>query len=170
MEARNYLLGLFKDQKYVDRNEFCSNTSLPGPLSFELFSEIASLHQGKGWTLKLEPDLDFESQYPDLVSQHADKLSKLCVDSLKALQVSPVVAPTKKEQPLKIVSNTAVDLVTLPVKGATAHDQMKNLVETILTTQGALNKTSIFLLFNHHKGIYQANKARKPNSIKRRKS
>ena len=60
----------------MNRSDVNELARLPSNLSKNLFEEIAFYEEGKGWRLKLDPDLEFTRKHVELMNKQAQKIDR----------------------------------------------------------------------------------------------
>ncbi|KYR02148.1 RNA polymerase III subunit [Tieghemostelium lacteum] len=69
--VRDYMLLLFFEKECVTRKEVIDKTRVSSELLRELFVQISDVNAGaRAWFLKKQPDEEFMSRYPSVVSKH----------------------------------------------------------------------------------------------------
>lgn len=70
--ARDYLLWLFTQDRFVNRLKYTSEVRLPDHDVLQLLNQLATFRkEDKIWELKLPTDVEFIERYPDIVQRQA---------------------------------------------------------------------------------------------------
>ncbi|XP_078486655.1 DNA-directed RNA polymerase III subunit RPC5 [Ciona intestinalis] len=70
-KARDYILSKFNLSEFLNRKEIVQVLKMSGEEIKVMFDQIAVMKAGKGWRLRLLPDLRFSSKFPEVCERQA---------------------------------------------------------------------------------------------------